>query len=234
MNIIITGASKGIGYELVKAFSADKQSTIIAVSRNEKRLNNLKNECLSNFPGSEVYPFALNILTDDLLQNLVNRLPSSFTSVDILINNAGYLVNKPFQNLTEDDVDLLFGTNVIGVFSLIRTLYPLFSENSHIVNISSMGGVQGSVKFSGLAGYSASKGALAILTECLAEEFKNRKISVNCLALGSVQTEMLVKAFPGYTAPLSAAEMAVFIKDFALTGHHYFNGKIIPVSLSTP
>ena len=113
-------------------------------------------------------------------------------------------------------------------------MFPVFNEESHIVNISSIGGVQGSSKFSGLSLYSASKGAISILTECLAEELKESKISVNALALGAVQTEMLAEAFPGYKAPLSATEMAKYIYDFALTGNKYYNGKILPVSISTP
>jgi NAD(P)-dependent dehydrogenase (short-subunit alcohol dehydrogenase family) len=97
-----------------------------------------------------------------------------------------------------------------------------------------MGGFQGSAKFKGLSLYSASKGALAILTECMAEEFKEKNINVNCLALGSVQTEMLAKAFPGYKAQSSPAEMAEFIANFALNAYKQINGKIIPVSASTP
>jgi NAD(P)-dependent dehydrogenase (short-subunit alcohol dehydrogenase family) len=144
------------------------------------------------------------------------------------------MIHKPFAELTENDFDRLFGVNVKGAVKLIQFLLPFLRPGSHIVNISSMGGYQGSSKFSGLSLYSASKGALAILTECLAEEFKEEEISVNCLALGAVQTEMLAKAFPGYQAPVLPQSMAEFIKNFAVTGHHFMNGKIIPVSLSTP
>lgn len=107
-------------------------------------------------------------------------------------------------------------------------------EGGHIVNISSMGGFQGSVKFPGLSAYSASKGALAILTECLAEELKDKNIKVNCLALGSSQTEMFEAAFPGMQAGTLAFEMGRYVADFALNGSKYFNGKIIPVSNTTP
>ncbi len=97
-----------------------------------------------------------------------------------------------------------------------------------------MGGVQGSEKFQGLSLYSASKAALAVFTECLAEELKTHNVKANALALGAVQTEMLSHAFPTYKAPLQASEMADYIADFALNGHQYYNGKILPVSLSTP
>ena len=97
-----------------------------------------------------------------------------------------------------------------------------------------MGAVQGSAKFPGLAYYSASKAAIANLTECLAEEYKEHNTAFNCLALGSANTEMFNEAFPGYKAAVSAQEMADLISDFAVNGQKYFNGKIIPVSVNTP
>lgn len=97
-----------------------------------------------------------------------------------------------------------------------------------------MGGVQGSVKFPGLAAYSSSKAAVINLTELLAEEYKDSGISFNVLALGAVQTEMLEEAFPGYKASISAVEMANYIFDFSLNGQKYYNGKLLQVSNSTP
>jgi NAD(P)-dependent dehydrogenase (short-subunit alcohol dehydrogenase family) len=97
-----------------------------------------------------------------------------------------------------------------------------------------MGGFQGSAKYKGLSYYSASKAALACLSECLAAEFATSGINVNCLALGAVQTEMLEEAFPGYKAPVDAKTMARFISDFALNGHKFFNGKVLPVAIDNP
>lgn len=224
MNILITGAGKGIGLEIAKLFAENKHNTI-AISRNIKSLEEFDNNLL--------HPISFDLTSDDfsLLFAEINR---SFKNIDVLINNAGLLVNKPFTDLTVSDFDNVFNTNVRAVFKLTQTLLPIFNKKSHIVNISSMGGVQGSSKFPGLSLYSASKGAISILTECLAEELKENEISVNALALGAVQTEMLEEAFPDYKAPLSASEMAKYIYDFALTGHKYYNGKILPISLSTP
>jgi NAD(P)-dependent dehydrogenase (short-subunit alcohol dehydrogenase family) len=111
---------------------------------------------------------------------------------------------------------------------------PFINSNGHVLNISSMGGVDGTSKFPGLAAYSSSKGAVNILTELLAEEYKDSGPAFNALALGAVQTEMLEQAFPGFQAPVSAAEMAVYVLNFALQGQQFFNGKILPVSSSTP
>ncbi len=97
-----------------------------------------------------------------------------------------------------------------------------------------MGGIQGSLKFAGLSAYSSSKGAVITLMELLAEEYKERGVQFNALALGAVQTEMLKEAFPDYEAPTSAKDMAKYIADFALNGNSIFNGKVLQVSNSTP
>jgi NAD(P)-dependent dehydrogenase (short-subunit alcohol dehydrogenase family) len=234
MNVVITGASRGIGYELVKKFASEEGNKIVAISRNKSRLEMLKKECSALHSGSELLICDFDLVSGDYNNLLHDSIHPFIKTVDILVNNAGLLVNKPLEALTDQDFNHLFDVNVKGVFRLIRLLYPCFSIGSHIVNVSSMGGFQGSAKFPGLSLYSASKGAVAILTECLAEEFKSRKINVNCLSIGAVQTEMLAEAFPGYQAPLKPSEMAGFMHDFSTTGHRFFNGKIIPVSVSTP
>lgn len=236
MNIIVTGASRGIGYELVKLFSRDSAHSIIAVARNAEKLNQLQTECLSKNSNAQIAVLPCDLGDTEQVENLVIHVLKQFQQVDVLINNAGAIVNKPFANITQDDVEKVFRVNVFSVIQLIQKMLPVMNtqQKSHIVNISSMGGFQGSVKFSGLSAYSSSKAALACLTECLAEEYKEKNIAFNCLTIGAAQTEMLNEAFPGYKAPLSASEMAGFISDFSLKAHHYINGKIIPVSLSTP
>jgi NAD(P)-dependent dehydrogenase (short-subunit alcohol dehydrogenase family) len=152
----------------------------------------------------------------------------------VLINNAGILLHKPFLETTSEDFHQVFETNVFGLVSITQALLPFMKVNSHVVNISSMGGIGGSSKFAGLSAYSSSKGAVSILTELLAEEFKATGPKFNALALGAVQTEMLTQAFPEFKAPIQANEMADYILQFALEGHRYFNGKVLPVSSSTP
>ncbi len=233
MNVVITGASKGIGYALAKKFAASGHS-VYALARSERLLNDLKKEVENKQGDAKITVKTFDLQNGDIKGELFTELKTKYRQVDILINNAGLLINKPFEELTDDDFDLSFEVNVKSVFRMIRDLNKLFVKNSHIVNISSMGGYQGSAKFPGLSLYSSAKGAVAILSECIAEEFKDRGIKVNALAIGAVQTEMLSKAFPGYQAPLQPEEMARFIMDFALTGHRYFNGKVLPVSVSTP
>lgn len=226
MNIVLTGAGKGIGFETVKRLAAVGEHKIIAVSRDVEQLTSLDS--------AVVFPMALDLESKGSENSLHAFIKIHFKHIDVLVNNAGYLVNKPFEQQTADDFDRQFNVNVKVPFLLIKELLPLFSSNAHIVNMSSMGGFQGSVKFPGLAIYSAAKAALIALTESLSTELLPRNIAVNCLALGAVQTEMLATAFPGYQAKMSAASMAAFVADFALTGHQFFNGKILPVAQSNP
>lgn len=237
MNIVITGASKGIGYELTKLFAKNENNTVIGIARSKNLLKKLKDECDSFNSKNKFKPLVLDIEDHEKIKsNLKNETGRYVGSVDILINNAGFLVNKPFAETQINDINKTININFISPSVIIQSLIPLLklSNVKHVVNISSMGGYQGSAKFPGLSFYSASKAALASLTECLAEEYKNDQISFNCLALGAVNTEMLKTAFPDYTAPINPNEMANFIYDFAINGYKYFNGKILPVSLTTP
>ncbi|MEN5088087.1 SDR family oxidoreductase [Sphingobacterium faecium] len=233
-NIVITGASSGIGFEAVLDLTAKKENNVIALARSADKLKRL-HEIASdlNFDGGNLYPAQFDIVFDDY-QTLVPFIKSKFDHVDILINNAGILINKPFMDSSLEDIACMFQTNVLAHANMIQNIVPLMPAGSHILNIGSMGGFQGSSKFSGLAAYSSSKAALAVLTECLAEEFKTMGIRVNCLALGSAQTEMFETAFPGVEAGKLAFEMGRYIAEFAQNGHQYYNGKILPVSLMTP
>ena len=210
---------------MVKLFS-EAGHNVLALSRNSKPILdlNLKN----------VKVLALDISDATEILKLSGYVQAEMGNVDVLINNAGFLVSKPFSELTDEEFKQSYAINLFGPVSLIRTILPFMKKQSHVVNISSMGGVQGSVKFSGLSAYSSSKGAILTLTELLAEEYKETGPSFNALALGSVQTEMLEEAFPGLKAPLSPVGMAVYIMDFALKGNRYFNGKILQVSSTTP
>lgn len=234
MNIVVTGASRGIGFALVKNLARSGNHRIIATARNHQHLERLREECHQINPESEVIPFPFDLQNADAGKILSELVETSLGNVNILVNNAGLLINKPFGELTGQDFDAMFGVNVKSLFRISQLLLDHFSQPAHIVNVSSMGGVQGSAKFPGLSLYSASKGAVVILTEAMAEELKEKGIRVNCLAFGAVQTEMLAEAFPGYKAPLKPEEMAEFVAEFALNGHRYFNGKTLPVSLSTP
>ena len=223
-NIIITGTSRGIGYELALQF-ANEGHQVLAISRKtpQELIENKNITCLS-----------IDLSIEEDLQQVEKFIDATWKKVDVIIHNAGSLLHKPFEQISTKEFEDIYKVNVFGVAALTRICVPYLQKGSHVITISSMGGIQGSVKFPGLAAYSSSKGAVITLSELLAEEYKERGIAFNVLALGAVQTEMLQEAFPGYQAPISAKEMADYIFNFALIGNKYYNGKVLQVSSTTP
>ncbi|GLB48788.1 SDR family oxidoreductase [Neptunitalea lumnitzerae] len=225
-HVIVTGASRGIGFELVQIL-ANEPCKVLALSRNIEPLKELSCD------GIEFLAF--DVTEESHYKGLVDYIKNEWAGkVDVLVNNAGLLINKPFSELTKKDFYDVYNVNVFGVSKMIQALIPFMGADGHVVTISSMGGIQGSMKFAGLAAYSSSKGAVITLSELLAEEYKETGPAFNVLALGAVQTEMLQEAFPGYEASVSAYDMASYIKTFALTGAKIYNGKVLQVSNSTP
>lgn len=225
--IVVIGASRGIGKELVLQFSEEKSNTVIALSRNIDAMK-------ADFTAGNIHPGFIDLMSKDLHVEMAKIL-DQFPTVDIVVNNAGKLVNKPFLELTRDDIDMCYQTNAIGVMHATQFMVgKMIEEGGHIVNISTMGAFQGSVKFPGLSAYSTSKAGITSFTELFAEEYKDTKIKMNCLCLGAAQTEMLEEAFPGMKAPVSASEIAEYIVDFAYNAPKFFNGKVLPVSSTTP
>ncbi|MGL4582689.1 MAG: SDR family NAD(P)-dependent oxidoreductase [Flavobacterium sp.] len=223
-NVIVTGTSRGIGLECVQWLSKLGHN-VLAVSRKvSDKLVGLDN----------VTYLAVDITKEEDLQQVVAFVQDNWSHVDILINNAGAIVNKPFEEITQEDFQYVYNVNVFGAARLMQLTVPFMKVNSHVVTVSSMGGVQGVLKFGGLAAYSSSKGAVTILSELLAEEYKDKGIFFNVVALGAVQTEMLEEAFPGYQAPLMPDEMAEYIVNFSIHGNRFFNGKVLQVSTTTP
>ncbi len=235
MNILITGASRGIGKGIARKIITSGDHHLFLISRNENALENLKKELLQINPDTRVSVYPFDLTDAESAKHIRNRLSEEADRLDILINNAGAIVVKAFSEYSPGEIDIQFNVNYKAPALLISELLPLLrnSDASHVVNISSMGGFQGSGKFPGLSHYSASKAAIAALTECLATEYKG-EISFNALCIGAVQTEMLAEAFPGYQAALTADQMGEYIADFALNANKYLNGKIIPVALMSP
>jgi short-subunit dehydrogenase len=224
-NVVITGTSRGIGFELAQLF-ANNNFNVLAISRNDKTLKAISHKNITTL--------AIDLTEESSLTLVNDFVKNNWKQVDVLINNAGTLLNKEFEITTTQDFINVYKVNVFAVASLTQTLLPYFIKNTHTVTISSMGGIQGSVKFAGLAAYSSSKGAVITLSELLAEEYREKEYKFNVLAIGAVQTEMLEEAFPGYQAPLQPDEMASYIYDFATTGHKFYNGQVLQVSSTTP
>ena len=227
MNIIITGCSKGIGLELVKLLAVNHK--VYAISRDVSLLNEMKQQ---NQYAKNLFPISADItqIKQQFFDSLIDSL-----GIDVLINNAGFLANKPFIELSKEDYRQIMDVNFYGVINMIQlSISKLSNAKGQVVNIGSIGGVQGSSKFPGLSIYSSSKGAISILTECLAVELDQFDIKINCLALGAVQTDMLNKAFPGFKAEITALEMASYIVNFINSSSKLSNGLIIPVKKTNP
>ncbi len=231
MNIIINGASKGIGKETAICLANDKNNQLLITGRDEPSLKAVAGSVANNnisYLKMDLAEIDKNI--DFVRDQIFNR----FSKVDILINCTGALIVKDFMKISDTEARSMMETNFFGPAAFIRLVVPIMPPGSHIINISSMGGFQGSSKYRGMAYYSASKSAIACMTECLAVELKDNGISVNCLAPGSVQTEMFKNAFPGYQASAKPGDIAGFISFFAINGHRFFNGKILPVATDNP
>lgn len=220
--IVVSGASRGIGFELCR-LSKEAGLQVIALSRNLEPLREL-----------DIVKFSVDLSEPNSMAPFLDYVEVQKIQLDFLVNNAGTLQNKAFKESTWEVFESVYKVNVFGLAELTRVILPFMSASGHVVSISSMGGIQGSSKFPGLAAYSSSKGAVITLTELLAEEYKESGPSFNALALGAVQTEMLAEAFPGYQVPITAVQMAQYILDFVQKGHQFYNGKVLPVANSTP
>tara|TARA_B110000263_G_scaffold226245_1_gene217729 strand:+ start:385 stop:1059 length:675 start_codon:yes stop_codon:yes gene_type:complete len=221
--IVITGAGRGIG-KATAILAARKGYNVLALSRNISDLLNIKN----------LFPYSVDISDSNSIKQFYKNSKDKYSLIDAVINNAGTIENKPFSESNFEIFERVFKVNVFGLAEITRILLPYIKKDGHVINISSMGGVQGSSKFPGLSAYSSSKGAVLTLTELLAEEYKDSGPSFNALALGAVQTQMLEQAFPGYKAPISADEFAEYLLNFSLTGQKFYNGKVLSVSTRTP
>jgi 3-oxoacyl-[acyl-carrier protein] reductase len=220
--IVVTGTSSGIGHQICIQ-AAKMNFHVISVSRNIEPLKDI----------GGIESFSIDITNKDSIDEFITNLKSRKIKIDILINNAGYLVSELFGDTTYDSFKKTFDVNVFGLVEITRSLIPIINSDGHVINISSIGGVNGSKKFPGLSAYSSSKAAVIALTEVLAEEHQNGP-SFNVLALGAVQTKMLKDAFPDYNVDTKPEEMAKYILDFAINGNKLFNGKLISVSNSNP
>lgn len=231
MATLVVGAGKGIGFDVVKEFLKKfPEKKIVAVSRNVENLLKLTKT------SSSLIVIKCDITSEKDLADLKRKLVQKKIKLTYILNLAGILIKKDWQKLSSHDFNEIYQTNVYAPFNIIRILADQLEKNKkgHIVNIGSMGGVEGTLKFPGMIFYSSSKAALSCMTECLAEELKEFGIHVNCIALGAVETEMKRKAFPNYRAPHSPREIAQYLIRFLVEDRNYFNGKVIKLSISTP
>jgi len=226
--VIVTGAGQGVGRATALELATVHGCSVLAISRKADALASLTADPAAQ---GRVEVLVLDLATVDAGERL--KAAVGERNVDALILNHGQLLNKPFAHITRAELQELFTANVFSAIGVVQALLASLA-NGHVVTIGSMGGFQDSSKYPGLSSYSASKAALACLSQCLATEFASTGPKVNCLCLGSVDTAMLRAAFPGYASPTTPATMGAFIARFALEGHRVYNGQVLPVALSNP
>ena len=220
--VLITGASRGIGKQIAIIFAQNGFNIVATCHNNIDTLSSLKNE---------LSKYNVNI------SNLIKFLKNNNISVDVLINNAGISVVGLIQDLSIDDWNYIWNTNVTAPIFLSKELVPHFLHNhsGKIINISS---VWGNVGASCEVAYSATKGAINSFTKALAKELAPSNIQVNAISCGIIDTDM--------NSHLSSDDINEIVtdipagrigtpKDIALTalslvnGSDYLTGQIITV-----
>jgi NAD(P)-dependent dehydrogenase (short-subunit alcohol dehydrogenase family) len=181
---IITGGSRGIGFETAKIFSENGASVVIT-SSNRQKLENAANQLTNTIP------ISADITKEEEVKMVVEETVKKFGKLDILVNNAGIFPKiKQLHEISELEWNKVLDVNLNGPFRFAKFSIPYLQKTSGtIINVSSDAGLKAYEGFNADA-YSASKAALVILTKCWALEYAKDKIRVNCICPGVVDTEM--------------------------------------------
>ena len=184
---IVTGASQGIGLATASTLhSAGANVVINYFEEGEGRNKSLADAAVQQF-GDRAMAAAADVRSPDQLSAMVNSAIESFGSLDILVNNAGILRDKSFKKMSGEDWQAVIDTNLTGVFNSCKAAVESLSENSSIVNVSSLSAVTG---FFGQANYATAKAGVMTFTKVLSKELARKNIRVNAIAPGVVNTEM--------------------------------------------
>ncbi len=186
---IITGGTRGIGFETVKTFLENKAKVILFGSRKEtvnKALDELKNL------GFDADGYAPNLQDMNSIEETIDKILKKYKKIDILVNNAGISANKKIEDTTTEEFSSIMDLNVKAMFNMIKAVVPTMKEQKSgvILNTSSMVSIYGQP--SGV-GYPTSKFAVNGLTKSLARELAPSNIRVNAVAPGITNTDMVAK-----------------------------------------
>jgi 3-oxoacyl-[acyl-carrier protein] reductase len=191
-NILITGASQGIGLSIVNKF-AELGANIILVSRSQDQLNEISDSLKGRYKSQEFIPIACDLSVIENIQNLFIELKNlNIVTLDVLVNNAGIMIDSTLQQQKIDDLILMFNTNIISTILLSKASLRLFIRNrkGNIINVSSIIGENGAA---GQSVYSATKAAVIGFTKSLSKELAPLKINVNLVTPGFIDTKMTEK-----------------------------------------
>ena len=180
---IVTGASRGIGAEIVKTLSKNNYTVVLNYNKSENLAKKIANEF------SNVYTFKADVSKYDEVKHLIDFTINKFGRIDLLVNNAGIDLIKPINDTSLEDFDNVLKTNLYSAFysSKEASKYMINQKSGHIINISSIWGLLGA---SCEMAYSVSKAGLDAMTKSLAKELGLSNIRVNSIAPGIIETEM--------------------------------------------
>jgi len=183
--VIITGATGGIGYSLVKKFT-DNGSVVLATGTKEEKLNNLKNK----FGNIHIEKF--NLDRHKNIESFIESASSKLGGLDILVNNAGITLDNISIRLTEENWKKVLDINLTSTFLMCKFAIKkmLKNKSGKIINITSIVGHTGNL---GQANYSASKAGIVAFSKSLAIEYAKKNININCVSPGFIKTEMTDK-----------------------------------------
>lgn len=184
--VVVTGGTKGIGFEIAKHFLLEGASVAIL-----GRCPDRGDSACKNLTGDVMF-YSVDVSDHKKVKEFSNNFLEKWGSIDILVNNAGVSKNSLFLRITEDDWDHVVDTNLKSVYNMSHAFSRnlIKNKNGRIINISSVaGGVVGGNP--GQAHYGASKGAIVSFTKVLAKEFAKRGVTVNCVAPGYTETDMI-------------------------------------------
>jgi 3-oxoacyl-[acyl-carrier protein] reductase len=186
-NVLITGAATGIGRAIAEAFAVAEAHVIVNHLNQSELAQAFAKNIIDNGGSASAINADVRSATD--VRNMVGEVTDEFGAIDVLVNNVGVNRVKPFLELTEDDWDVVLGTNLKSVFHCCQAVLPgmLAQQQGVIINIASELGYLGRAQF---APYTASKGGMITLTRSLAREFAP-DVRINAIAPGPVMTDML-------------------------------------------
>ncbi len=183
--VIITGATGGIGNELVKKFSS-LGANILATGTNDAKLDSLK----KNFSNTEILKF--DISDHPKIENFIEEASSKINGIDILINNAGITLDNLSLRMKNDEWQKVIDVNLTSAFHLCKFAIKKMLKNKYgrIINITSIVGHTGNL---GQSNYSASKAGMIAMSKSLAIEYAKKNITINCVSPGFIETNMTDK-----------------------------------------
>ena len=182
---IITGASRGIGSAIARQLSALGAKVVVNYSNNEVKAEEVVEEITKS--GEQAVAIKADVSNIKDVERLFSETITKFGKIDILVNNAGVILYKLLSDVTEEEFDKLFNINVKGTYFACQQAMKHMEDNGRIINFSTS--VVGSM-FPTYSVYAATKGAVEQITRQLAKEFGPKKITINAVAPGPINTEL--------------------------------------------